>query len=152
PSRDFLQIARRADQSDTVGREEGVERMLVFIDRSRRRHSERSLFILVRNVRKARGVDAHAARRKVTPPSRNWSPATACPFFFAASRTASISPTRNVRPLMMSLAPLTKRKLQLGSLSSGSPVLLLLTGIPIILPQCSAKPWGSGLCISTPVK
>src|ERR1019366_9043635 len=105
PARDFLQIARSADQSDTVGREEGVEWMLVFADRSRRRHSERSLFILVRNVRKARGVDTHAARRKVTPPSRNWSPATACPFFFAASRTASISPTRNVRPLMMSLAP-----------------------------------------------
>ena len=36
-------------------------------------------------------------------------------------------------------APLTKRKLALGSFSSGSPFLLVLTGIPMILPQCAAS-------------
>ena len=36
--------------------------------------------------------------------------------------------TRNVSPLMISLAPLTKRKLQLGSSSSGSPLVVLADG------------------------
>src|SRR5882672_3798707 len=95
---------------------------------------------------------AHATKRNVTPPSTNESPDTAWPFALAASRTLAMSFTLNVSPLMMSLAPFTKRNLALGSASSGSPSLPVLTGIPMILPQCSASTSGSGLSISTPVK
>ncbi len=52
------------------------------------------------------------------------------PFALAASRTCAMSATLNVSPLMISLAPLTKRKLQLGSFSSGSPLSFLLDGNP----------------------
>ncbi len=68
------------------------------------------------------GFLSHVARWNVTPPSRNESSVTALPLCLAASRTLAISPTLNVRPLMISLAPLTKRKLPLASLSSGSPL------------------------------
>src|SRR5436305_741537 len=73
------------------------------------------------------------------------------PLALAASRTLAISATLNVSPHIRSLVPLTKRMLALGSFSSGSPPLPLLTAMPVILPQCSANPSGSGLCISTPV-
>src|ERR1035437_4612001 len=63
----------------------------------------------------------YAARWNVTPPSSNELPDTAWPFVLAASSTLAIFPTLNVNPLMISLSPLTKRKLQLGNFSSGAP-------------------------------
>src|SRR6202035_2238590 len=98
------------------------------------------------------GYDSvHAARWNVTPHRSNESPDIAQPFAFAASSTLATLPTLNVSPLMMSLSPLTKTKLPLGSFSSGSPLAFLETGISMIRPQCSASSSGSGLCISTPV-
>ena len=64
---------------------------------------------------------AHATSLNVTPQRSNVSPDTLQPFALAASRTFAISATLNVNPLIRSLAPLTKRKLALGSFSSGSP-------------------------------
>src|SRR5258705_6383603 len=98
---------------------------------------------------KDRGADA--TRWNVTPPSRNESTDAAQLFALAASRTAAISATLNGSPLMMSLGPLMKVKLQLGRVSSGSPDLPVLTGIPMIWPQCPARTCGCGLSISTPI-
>src|ERR1019366_3112602 len=73
-------------------------------------------------VQEAMTGGPHAASPNLTPPSKNESPDTAYPLAFAASHTAAVSQTLNVRPLMISLAPATKRKLPLASLSSGSPL------------------------------
>src|ERR1700712_5467197 len=98
-----------------------------------------------------RDHNCYAVSSNLTPHKSNPSPDNGQPFALAASRTLAISATLNVSPLIKSLAPLTKRKLAFGSFSSGSPPLPLLTAIPVILPQCSANPCGSGLCISTSV-
>src|SRR6185437_14267806 len=135
-------IARRPDQRDAAGREEGIERM---------RHANVSSFYcsvpsfvmagLVPAIHVfldsgTQDVDArdkpghdgkmaagktHATRRNVTPPISNVSPDILYPLAFATSRTFAASATRNVSPLMISLSPLIKRKLQFGSFTSASP-------------------------------
>src|SRR5262249_8093019 len=97
-----------------------------------------------------RDDDCYAASLNVTPQRSNVSPSTLHPFALAASRTFTTSATRNVNPVIRSTGPFTNRNTTFGSFSTG-PSAPLVAATPMILPQCSASPCGSGLCISTSV-